>query len=626
MSEYEDFDQNNDGTVDPSLLDAPLPETGDNSDGVSYSDSSDSVQQALDIIDRLMEYTRSKFGIGSGGASGEAPSADASANFPVAPPSRLRAPDRAPVLPDDSEDEMARASGNMSMLDQMLQSVPGQNTDEQYTGNQPDASNAVADKAYETGDYGSLNEPVPRPTGPNLGSPTVEASDLSGLAGIPNDEEQQTAGKIAGAVGGKMRELGNGMGYLTNAPSRFLSYLQGAGSMPVQQFDNLKMQTGGTTDDERNLLAIAHAARQGGDEGGASALATTRQLYDHKMAFARAALNGNARKPGDVMAAVRAANQAFAHMPDGTMVRFQPGQGGVQAIVSSLSGAPIQSVGLSVPQFAKLLDNGAAGQFDNVYEKGIPSILQGLSSSERPQTTAGGYTGFTPEQQAAGNRGVRTISGRPPTQAMEPVDLRDKLAPKGREPDDLDNAMSRAYRLFPSASQQHERNNFVREQLAQAAKNKNELAEKRIEATRERTGVMGRNADLSAQVRTRAQDISSQNFQSREARLAAAMAAKLQQSGRATDVRLADRIIQMAGNPLFSADKFKQETGVDLNALVGKILSPQEQQQAVGGGNTGGGGDVSAKAKALGYTQFSPSRGVYRNPQTGKTIRAQDLQ
>lgn len=103
-----------------------------------------------------------------------------------------------------------------------------------------------------------------------------------------------------------------------------------------------------------------------------------RQKYDAYRSFAAAAMDGIQGKPPDIMAAARAATQAYPNALHGSTVNFTPTQGGITAAVTMPGErAPSQQIRLSPQAFQQFL-KGPAGQFDNVQANG-PKVLQQLA-------------------------------------------------------------------------------------------------------------------------------------------------------------------------------------------------------------------------------------------------------
>lgn len=143
----------------------------------------------------------------------------------------------------------------------------------------------------------------------------------------------------------------------------------------------------GMSPDEVNLRSVHLAAQQGGKDTAWALMQHYRQKFGTYRNFAAAALNGSPQKPGDLNAAIQAANQAFPNVLDGTQVQFAPAQNGIQATVNKVGGnQPIAKTVLTPQQFGQLLQ-GKAGQYDNLMEHTTAGALrqvQGTGQQQQP--------------------------------------------------------------------------------------------------------------------------------------------------------------------------------------------------------------------------------------------------
>lgn len=367
--------------------------------------------------------------------------------------------------------------------------------EENDEGAQPDRLPSYADDPGE--------EPTSEPAIPDTGAPPF-ASDVAQTS-VPGGL-RKSGEAISNAVG-------QGVQNIKNDPivKRIVSYLMGEGGDHPALLDQVAAQVdpqGQMSADDRNLLAVGNAPSQ---EERWKLLQTNRVAYNAKQAFAYAALNGSQQKPGDLNAAVQAANQAASHVLDGSTVNFVPAQGGVTATVTSPGAAQPQVFNLSTDQFRKYLNVGGDGQWDRVMQRKIPGTLAALSQGQagavsrldqmrplpKPQTQAAApdatdTSEAPPMSQARGpdSRAVRT--GQPQamdaTQGDQPeiVGTHDShgryLGPKAPNKlgyDEQTEARSRA--MFPGTSQEQERQAWMNTQEQQGTKNTIEMAKAKRE-------------------------------------------------------------------------------------------------------------------------------------------------
>ena len=544
--DFTDFDQNDNGVIDTGSDTGAvgLNDMGQQQATGGGADTSQSIRAALEEIDRLMQYTRSKFGVGSGSAPAE---------------------DNAPAIDDG--------------------------TGRDYMGNPPQQEDPAAAPMRAIGRYIAGPDQGEGASYSEAGPERPQyANEMSG------SEEQPVAGPDMSNTGNLISRAGRAIGNfqdnyarpaiqagneaIASIPKRILSYLQGSGAMSVEEFNALKGQTGGTTDDERTPLAIAAAARAGGDDRGAAALQTNRQLYDHKLGFAKVALNGIEGKPGDIRAAANAATMAFSHLPDGTMARFEPVQGGVRVSVSSLgSRAPVQTSMLTLPQFNALLDVAGQGQFDRMYETGLPQAIQKIAQTpgtplenqqaqRAPQARMSGgvqLTPMTPQQQSAAQQ---TIANNPwPTGRQAQQQRTGPQYPGDTTGFENMTVDQQANALFPSQGGAANRAKYIHDQMANKAK---DTAAEKMERARL---VDAGKTQRANQTDSRVREVNTQRIQQAIARL--------QQGAQTAQTRnLVSMLTSYLRNPLADEAKFTKEVGVSPHDLADRILQGGGQQAA----------------------------------------------
>jgi hypothetical protein len=307
--------------------------------------------------------------------------------------------------------------------------------------------------------------------GPAIPAPAMGAID-TGEGGTPDPSLMKNSyGPLAGPARGV---------------KSIISYLMGADAMPPEALDGAGKTVdpqGRMNPSERNLMALQHARDNGGDEAAWALMQTNRVSYNAQTAFAKTALEGTAQKPADLMAAIDAANKAQANVLDGSNVEFRPLQGG-QAITATVTrpGAPPDQLVLSPQQFAKWLDVGGDGQWDKIMSSGAQQTLHKIVN-EGPSRGSKSLGDMPP---MPGQRPQRQPAAAPPVDNSESDAYNPSAAenaPKsnfGKTPSSLNLSGSderstpvpdqtnygpeleaRAMRMFPSVSQEAERNQWM---------------------------------------------------------------------------------------------------------------------------------------------------------------------
>jgi hypothetical protein len=216
-----------------------------------------------------------------------------------------------------------------------------------------------------------------------------------------------------------------------------------------------------------------------------------RVAYNAKQAFAYAALNGTPQKPPDLRAAVQAANQAAGHVLDGSNVQFAPAEGGVTATVNRPGSQPEQYQ-LSLDAFRKYLNVGGDGQWDRVMQTTVPKTLAALSQDKGQGAPGRGATRMDqlrPLQKAPPQDNSESDAYTPPAPTTNfgktPSTLNlsgsDEITrtPTAVEETNYGSELeARARRMFPSISQEEERNRWMatEEQRQEGAQNRVDVA------------------------------------------------------------------------------------------------------------------------------------------------------
>lgn len=219
--------------------------------------------------------------------------------------------------------------------------------------------------------------------------------------------------------------------------------------------------------DARKLLAVSAAKSQDEDQARKLVQAYAAR-YDAYRGFAAAALQGTDAKPGDPVAAAKAATQAFSNVLDGTKTVFTPAQGGFTATVTR--GGETRSVPLSAEQFRNLMV-GPSSLFDQVMaggsEQALAAAAQGVPQGDTPSGAQGAsltppvsqYRSYTPEQraEALGPGSASQAASAPQANVVDPY--------AGVPPEIQRRAMS----LFPWARMERERANYIAQAMEKQA-------------------------------------------------------------------------------------------------------------------------------------------------------------
>ena len=226
------------------------------------------------------------------------------------------------------------------------------------------------------------------------------------------------------------------------------------------------------------MMAIDATVQKGDIKGMIALVQAARQGFNARQSFAYTALTGTAQKPADINAAVDAANQAEAYMPDGSNVKFAHSNGGqITATVTMAGTSQSQTIPLTVDQFKQFLNVGV-NHFDRLYSQTVPATLQQIASGRSmivsrggPQAQAGqtsSSAGETGGDEAPQSNAVRT--GKPQamdvTQGDRPALQKGTKAPKSWA-DQLSEADQNNYgvelekrspqRIFPDVGHEAER-------------------------------------------------------------------------------------------------------------------------------------------------------------------------
>lgn len=299
-----------------------------------------------------------------------------------------------------------------------------------------------------------------------------QPADDSGAAPVADRQSQSTGEQPGWNPQGSGPLAGPARGV-----KRIIAMLMGEGGDPaaVKQAAIQADPQGQMSPGDRNIVAVAQATQQGGEAAGWKLAQGNRVTYNPKAAFAYAALTGNAQKPPDLRAAIDAANQAMPHVLDGSDVTFQPGQTGVTATVKMPGSSQVQQINLTVPQFKQFLDVGRDGQWDRLMETGIPATLQRLSRVNGPAADPASQAAQANRAQPAqAPQAPKTNFGKTPSTLN--LSGSDNVQPPAEDNSGIDpEIQKRANTLYPSISQQDQRNHYMGAEHSREAEMENKI-------------------------------------------------------------------------------------------------------------------------------------------------------
>lgn len=392
--------------------------------------------------------------------------------------------------------------------------------------------------------------------------------------GSSSDQGVQRLNGIADA--GKQTPL-EGIKQFPGNVKRIVSYLMGEGADHPQALDQAGAQVdprGQMSPDERNVRAVEMAEKSGGPEAAWKLVQANRVAYNAKQAFAYAALNGTQQKRPDINAAIDAANQASTHVLDGSQVQFAASPRGVTATVKGADGQP-QQIELSPDAFRRYLNVGGEGQWDKVMQGGVPATLQKLAQGGKEQITS------LAQQKPLPNARARQTSNPTESEAYTPptpktnfgktpstINLTgsDEIQPAAKDETNYGAELeARAMRMFPSVSQERDRNQWMaqQEQRQEEMQNKVDVAketgESRVRTARETGAGRVQAAQVTGELKNKGWQYAS------EAKLGVAKQ------------QLAQRIAEMQHKDA-NSDQTRALKLVQTKMLSLQPLSPQEQQ------------------------------------------------
>lgn len=365
---------------------------------------------------------------------------------------------------------------------------------------------------------------------------------------------------------------------------RIASYLMGEGAADPQVIAQAGQQAdpeGQLSPDERNAVAVQKVAETQGPEAAWKLMQSHRVAYNAKQAFGYAALNGTAQKRPDLAAAVDAANQAAQHVLDGSSSQFAVGPDGqVTATVKSPGSNQPQVFNLTPDAFRRYLNVGQDGQYDRLMQPGgVAKTIAGLSRS--------GGQGQTRISQ------LRPLPKQAPPASDEPEPLPAEETNFGKTPSTMnlsgsnkvqygsmdrpateDASLSeRGDRLFPSVSQQTEKEAWMNAEMARREGNENKIdvAAEKGAADRDKARITGQSRENVAATGAGAKVTSAQL--AADARREAIAAKQSAESG-----KLAVRIRELEARNANSA-QLRALKVIQTKRLALEPLTPQEEAQ-----------------------------------------------
>jgi hypothetical protein len=305
--------------------------------------------------------------------------------------------------------------------------------------------------AIDTDDNDRVDQPSDAP--PAAAAPgAIDTGDES-TAPAPQaaaSRPQPQDGLQAIADAGKQTPMEGAQQFPGNV-KKIVSYLMGMGAAPPEAIDQAGSQVdphGQMSPDDRNILAVDKASKEGGPQAAWALVQSNRVAFNAKQAFAQTALNGIDGKPADINAAATAATQASQHVLDGSNTTFQPNQqGGVTATVKMPGGQP-QQINLTPAQFNQYLNVGGDGQWDKLMEGSVPATLQKISQSQgmplkAPQAPQGAQQGMArsgaPAPSTRAPMAPQAQAPQAPQPGAQPTQNEAPQAPQPEAPAPLDN-------------------------------------------------------------------------------------------------------------------------------------------------------------------------------------------
>lgn len=358
---------------------------------------------------------------------------------------------------------------------------------------------------------------------PDAGDDYVPVPGTSNGA-IPVEDDATGVNQQVQAQGDQPDLMGSG-----EPNPNILKMLQGEGAVnpaTLQQINEQARRGLHDTPADTGVYAIEDALNKHGPDAAAALVQANRVNYDTATATAFKALSGTGQKRPDLNRAIAEANRAQDFMPDGSNVIFSPnGNHGVIAVVTPPGQQHSVQYNLSIPQFKQFLDVGKDGQFDNMFNAGVPGMLQRLSNAQAEQNTDGTPVkdadeggdnadaknpntrgesefgegpskkwlgvasrmdkdgNFAPQDRPGYNAEGNKVGAKDATDADEddtqPAPRRGRGPGDGKD-QDIADAQRRAFKLFPWMSQARQRAAFIQQEINAQSQNEAKLEQERV--------------------------------------------------------------------------------------------------------------------------------------------------
>ena len=402
-----------------------------NAGAINTTDApADTGSNALDAVQAAMDYGQQKL---MGGNKPQANTgSDQSQSFegggpvlPITPP--------LPNLADEHAIDMNRLSTSAAKRAQAAVTKRSSGTQSYAEGGaveddqaEPQAAPQAQDDAGGTPDpnlpVGNQGDATP------LARPPAPANWPQDRAGIlPTTSSGDIQGQVKQATSGDQPQQPPQQQPQID-PAAIHRHLSGEGAVSKQTYDayaNRADPTSTMMPDARNIATVQKAMEDAGPKAAHGIIQYDRKAWDHEMNLGRLALTQG--KPEDV---VKHLNEAYHYMPDGTHIDWSQNEsGGYRADVefNTANRKPVpgidpagkkqsyQNIELTPEQLHDWVNIGKAGQFDTVYAKSGPNVLQELAKSQGTPLPQGQPSGQQSQQDQAQQR-QGSPQGQPPGQ------------------------------------------------------------------------------------------------------------------------------------------------------------------------------------------------------------------
>lgn len=472
---------------------------------------------------------------------------------------------------------------------------PDENTalDAQAPG-APPATGAIDTSGSDPNDNSGA-APVAAPQG------AIDTSDNSGAAPVVAPQAQQAP--APGSVNSPS------YGPLAGVADKIKKLLGGEGAVNPQLLDQIAQKsdpTGQMSPADKQVAAIHDAYTKQGPDAAMALLQANRVAYGTKAAFARTALQGTAQKPADLKAAINAANQAQENLPDGSNVIFSPnGRSGVIAVAQMPGSKKSVQFNLSIPQFADFLDVGGNGQFDKLMDTSAPAMLQKLA-----QANAGGAQAPAPQTSSPAQPQAQAAAPAAPKKPYNwagnnpsAVDLSGETSPRAPATDEQRGIRDpelegQAARMFPNASQDKQKQQWIAQQEQQEAGRQNaiDVASEKGKRALDVAKATGTGRVQAAQATAQGRVTASENYSKAKVDAANAKMSEALKLDEAKNGRNSANIAGRALNAKIAAQGYNSLSDPEKKVFA-KFLEGGQQQAAPAAAQPQAGADANAGKK-----------------------------